>query len=102
MYARVVTWEGGERDAVSSMVEEIQKRADAAGGPPEGVPAKEFLLLHADDGSKALAITLFETESDYEQGDATLNAMDPPVPGALGTRTAVDRYEVGAQLQAGS
>jgi hypothetical protein len=100
MYARVATWEGGERDQVRSMAEEMNKRAESEGGPPEGVPAKGLLLLHSEDGSKVLAISLFETEADYEQGDSTLNSMDPPTPGALGKRTSVERYEVGAKLEA--
>jgi hypothetical protein len=102
MYARVANWEGGERDQVRSMIEQINERAESEGGPPEGVPAKSFLLLHSEDGSKVLAITLFETESDYEQGDATLNSMDPPTPGGMGSRSSVDRYEVGVQLEVDS
>jgi hypothetical protein len=42
---------------------------------------------------------LFETEDDYNQGDQTLNSMDPPGPG-MGQRVAVEKYEVGAQLKA--
>jgi len=45
-----------------------------------------------------LNISLFETEDDLRQGDATLNAMDPPIPGALGQRTSVEMYEVGVKL----
>jgi hypothetical protein len=44
---------------------------------PEGVPAVGFLLLHNPDEGKVLAISLFETEEDLQQGDATLNSMDP-------------------------
>jgi hypothetical protein len=97
MYARVVRFEGAEADALEESASQI--RSDADSGPPEGVPVKEFLLLTDKDGGRALAVMLFETEDDYNQGDQTLNSMDPPGPG-MGRRVAVEKYEVGAQLKA--
>ena len=97
MYARVVRFEGAEADALEQSASQI--RSDADSGPPEGVPAKEFLLLTDKDGGRALAVMLFESEDDYHQGDQTLNSMDPPGPG-MGQRVAVEKYEVGAQLKA--
>jgi hypothetical protein len=47
-------------------------------------------MLHRADEGKVIAISLFETEEDLKQGDATLNAMDPPVPGAIGQRGSVE------------
>ncbi len=91
MYARVVTWEGADPDAMRRSAQDIERQA--AAGPPEGVPAKGFLLMIAPDAGRALAVMLFENEADYAQGDATLNAMSPPEDG-MGRRTAVDRYEV--------
>ena len=41
---------------------------------------------------------LFENEADLQQGDATLNSMEPPVPGAMGRRTSVEMYEVGVKV----
>jgi hypothetical protein len=98
MHARVATFEGGEPDQVRQIIEEIKKRA--ASGPPEGVPAVGLLVLHRADEGKVINISLFETEEDLRQGDETLNAMDPPVPGAMGRRTAVEMYEVGVKLDA--
>ena len=98
MHARVATFEGGDPDQVRQMVEEIRQRA--ASGPPEGVPAVGLLLLHRADEGKVMNVSLFETEEDLRQGDETLNAMDPPVPGALGRRTSVEMYEVGVKLDA--
>jgi hypothetical protein len=87
-------FEGGDHDQVRKAVSEIQQRAES--GPPEGVPAVGFLLLHNPD--KVIAVGLFETEEDLQQGDATLNSMDPPVPGAMGQRTSVELYEVGVKI----
>ena len=98
MHARVTTFEGGDPDQVRQMIAEIKERS--ASGPPEGVPAVGFLLMHKADEGKVLAISLFETEEDLETGDATLNSMDPPVAGGMGRRGAVERYEVGVKVDA--
>jgi hypothetical protein len=96
MHARVATFEGGEPDQVREMIGEVKQRAES--GPPEGVPAVGFLLLHKADEGKVLGISLFETEDDLEQGDSTLNSMDPPVQGGMGRRTSVEKYEVGIKI----
>lgn len=97
MYARVARWEGAEVEALKQSAAEI--RADSESGPPEGLPAKRLLLLQDLEGGRAMAITLFETEEDYRQGDATLNSMSPPGDG-MGTRVGVDKYEVALELEA--
>ncbi|MGI8921717.1 MAG: hypothetical protein ACR2HD_08640 [Solirubrobacteraceae bacterium] len=96
MHARVATFEGGDPEQNRRMIEEIKGRSES--GPPEGVPAVGLLVLHKPDEGKVLAISLFETEEDLKQGDATLNSMDPPVPGGMGQRAAVEIYEVGVKL----
>lgn len=97
MYARVVRWEGAEAEAMKESAARI--REDAASGPPEGVPAKGLLILQDADAGKAMAISLFETEEDYREGDATLSSMNPPGDG-MGRRVAVEKYEVAVQLEA--
>src|SRR4051794_6381466 len=96
MYARVARWEGADAERLKRSAAEI--RAEAESGPPEGLPAKGLWLLHDLEGGRAMAITLFETEEDYRQGDETLNSMDPPGEG-MGRRVAVDKYEVAAELE---
>ncbi len=100
MHARVVTFEGGDPDAIRDGVKGINERAGS--GPPEGVPAVGLLMLHQADAGKVVTITLFETEEDMKQGDATFNKMDPPAgPGTMGKRTSVEMYEVGAKFDVG-
>jgi hypothetical protein len=96
MYARAARFEGGEADAIRQSVQEISSRA--ASGPPEGVPAKGFLLLTDPDNGRGLAISLYETEEDLRQGDETLNSMSPPGEG-MGRRTSVETYEVGVDVR---
>jgi len=96
MYARVARWEGGEPEAIRGFVQRVN--ADAGSGPPEGVPAKGLLLLADPDGGRSIAITLFETEADMRQGDATFNQMSPG-DDAVGSRASVEMYEVGAEFR---
>jgi hypothetical protein len=70
----------------------------AASGPPEGVPAKAFLMLIDPDGGRTIAISLFETEDDLRAGDAVLNDMSPPDDG-FGSRTSVENYEVAVDVR---
>jgi hypothetical protein len=97
MYARVARWEGAESEAMRRSAETMN--AQAASGPPEGVPAKGFLMLIDPDNGRSLAIALFENEQDLRTGDAALNAMNPPDEG-LGRRASVEVYEVGVDVRA--
>ncbi len=96
MNARVATWEGGNAEQTRASMDEIRERSQS--GPPEGVPAVGFLLLHSADGSKVLSISLYENEADMQQGDATLNSMDPPIQDGMGQRTSVEMFEVGVKM----
>jgi hypothetical protein len=94
MFARVATFEGDEAQ-ISQMAEAIER--DSQSGPPEGVPAKELLVLMGRDTAKLVAIVLFETEDDLRQGDATLNQMSPPPDASTVTRSSVEMFEVAAR-----
>ncbi len=99
MYARVVRWEDADADAMKQAANEIRTQAESQGGPPEGVPAKGLLILNDGENGRSLAISLFETEDDYREGDETLNSMSPPSEG-FGKRVSVEKYEVAVQLEA--
>ena len=97
MYARVARWEGADGDALRRTAEDMKGRAES--GPPEGVPAKGFLMLIDPDGGRSLAIALFETEEDLRKGDEALNAMNPSEDDDVGRRTSVETYEVGVDVR---
>jgi hypothetical protein len=89
--ARVVSFDGVSSDRMEEMKREIGE-----GEPPEGVPAKEIVVLHDPEAEKSMVILFFETEDDYMRGDEALNAMstdDTP-----GQRTAVARYDVAMRM----
>jgi hypothetical protein len=100
MYARVARFEGADAETLRRTAAEIRNRSESESGPPEGVPAKELLLLSDPENGRALAVTLFETEDDYRQGDEKLNSMSPPTDGGMGRRVGVDKYEVSVKVKA--
>ena len=89
--ARVVTFDGVSKQRMEEMKREMDE-----GGRPEDVPASEILVLHDPDAEKSLVILFFESDEDYEQGDAALNAM--PAGDTPGQRTSVTRYEVASRM----
>ena len=97
MYARVTRWEGAEADRLRSTAEEIN--AQAASGPPPGVPAKAFMMLIDPENGRNLSIVLFETEDDLRQGDEALNNMTPTGGDGAGERVSVETYEVAVDVK---
>lgn len=91
MHARVARFEGGQADALRENAEQIGSNVES--DPPEGVPAKGFVLLIGPDNGRGLAITPLETEDDLRQGEEVLSAMTRPQEGP-GSRTSLETYEV--------
>jgi len=91
--ARVVSFDGVTSDRIE------QLKADMGSGErPEGLPATEFILLYDAAAEKSVVVMFFDNEADYEQGDATLNAMSPG--DTPGSRTGVAKYEVALRVTA--
>ena len=89
--ARVVSFDRVTKDRIAEMEREMGE-----GEPPEGLPAKEIVVLHDPDSEKSLVILFFDNEDDYRRGDETLNAMSADdTPGA---RTSVTRYDVAIRM----
>ena len=91
--ARVVTFDGVDTDRIEQLRKDM-----AEGEPPEGLPVKEGIVLHDAENGKAMAILFFDSEDDYQQGDATLNSM--PAGDTPGRRTSVTKYEVAIRMTA--
>jgi hypothetical protein len=89
--ARAVSFDGVSKDRIEHLTQQIGE-----GKRPEGLPANEIVLLHDADSEKALVILFFETEDDYRQGDAILNAM--PGDETPGQRASVAKYAVAARM----
>ena len=89
--ARVVSFDGVTQDRIREMESEMQ-----GSEPPEGLPAKEIIVLHDADADKSVVIVFFEREEDYQRGDEILSAM--PAGDTPGQRTAVARYDVAIRM----
>ena len=90
--ARVVTFEGVDKNRIDQLKREMQD-----GEPPEDIPATEILMLHDPDSDTSLVVVFFETEDDYRRGDAALNAM--PAGDTPGRRASVGRYDVALRMK---
>ena len=89
--ARVVSFDGVTQDRIQEMQSEMRDSE-----PPEGLPAKEIVVLHDPDAEKSLVILFFDSEEDYRQGDETLNAM--PAGDTPGQRSGVAKYNVAVRM----
>ena len=89
--ARVVTFDGVSSQRMDEMREQMEGSEQ-----PEGVPASEIIVLHDPEEEKAVVILFFETEDDYNQGDAALNAM--PTEDTPGKRASVKRHVVASRM----
>ena len=89
--ARVVTFDGVTKDRMQEMQSEMRDSE-----PPEGLPAKEIIVLHDADAEKSVVIVFFDNEEDYRQGDEVLSAM--PAGDTPGQRSGVAKYEVAMRM----
>ena len=89
--ARVVSFDGVTSDRMQEMRSQMESSE-----PPEGVPAKEIIVLHDAGAEQSLVILFFDSEEDYRQGDEALSAM--PAGDTPGQRTGVAKYEVAMRM----
>ena len=89
--ARVVSFDGVTQDRIREMESEMQ-----GSEPPEGLPAKEIIVLHDADAEKSVVIVFFDSEQDYQRGDEILGAM--PAGDTPGQRSAVAKYDVAIRM----
>ena len=72
MLARVVTFDGVSSDRMNEMKQEME-----GGQPPEGLDAKELLVLHDPDSEKSLVVVFFDDEGAYQRGDVSPSGWTP-------------------------
>jgi hypothetical protein len=89
--ARVVSFDGVTQDRIREMESEMRDSE-----PPEGLPAKEIIVLHDAEAEKSVVIVFFDSEDDYRRGDEVLRAM--PAGDTPGQRTGVGKYDVAIRM----
>ena len=65
--ARVVSFDGVSSDRMAEMQREME-----GSERPDDVPAKEIIVLHDPEAEKSLVVVFFDTDDDYQRGDAAL------------------------------
>ena len=89
--ARVVTFEGVGKERMEEMRREMGTEPR-----PEGLPAKEIIVLHEPDAERSLVLVFFDSEDDYRRGDEILDAM--PAGDTPGRRASVTKYDVAVRM----
>jgi hypothetical protein len=89
--ARVVSFDGVSSDRMAEMQREMEGNER-----PDDVPAKEIIVLHDPETEKSLVVVFFETDDDYQRGDAALSAI--PAGDTPGERTSVAKYQVAFRM----
>jgi hypothetical protein len=89
--ARVVTFEGVDKERMDQLNREMQE-----GSPPEGLNPTELIALHDPDAEKSVVIVFFDSEDDYQRGDEILSSM--PAGDTPGKRTSVGKYDVAIRM----
>jgi hypothetical protein len=92
MHTRVVRFTG----VTPGRMDELTKRVEASGGPPEGVVSSGIEVLFDESQGTAVVLQRFATEQNMQDSAKVFEAMDPSE--TPGTRATVDECEVTLQL----
>ena len=98
MFARVVTFAGGDPTRVDEVIAAVRDRF----GPnptPALDDAKSFWMLVDRKRAHILGITLFEDREKLRRGTEALDKLPEPAPEAGGRRVSVDVYEVAVSFE---
>jgi hypothetical protein len=89
MYARVAMFDN-DPAKVEGAISRIRENIEAGMPDMPGLEGAKFLMLANRESGKMIGIALFESEEAMVAGDAVMNAG----PGAAGSRSGVEFYEV--------
>jgi hypothetical protein len=93
MFARVVTYAGGDPTRVEEIVAAVKDRF-TPDPPSELDEAKAFWMLVDRQKAHVFGISLFEDRERLRRGMNALDKLPDPAPEAGGRRVSVDVYEV--------
>lgn len=93
MWARVAKFEGDPGN-IDAAIEEANAFAASDEKPAELSGAKMLMLVDRKSGGR-LMVAMFESEDAMRRADVAMNAGKPQ---NLGSRTAVEFYEVAGEL----
>jgi hypothetical protein len=94
MYARVVRFDGVDREGIDRVLAEIEN----SDGPPPGVDSTRMQMLWDEGAQTSTFIAWFETREAMEAADRVFGAMD--IGDTPGNRVSVDMAEVMIEQEA--
>jgi hypothetical protein len=90
MWARVVTFEGGDMDKMKA---EVERRLREKGGFPETMRGIVVLADRAEN--RRTFVALFETREEMDVAEPAMNRMREEIPEEIrGQRRSLDYFEV--------
>ena len=94
MFVRVVRFADVDADRLEGLLAQI----DESEGPPEGIPATGFQVMHDEDQGTAVVLQTFESAEDMAAAEEAFDSMDASE--TPGTRVSVDRTELKKEMRA--
>ena len=92
MFARIVTFAGGDQTRVDEVIAAVRDRVDA--NIPELEDSLGFWMLVDRKRAQMLGVSLFEDRDALRRGDKALERLGHPAPEAGGEIISIDVYEV--------
>ncbi len=92
MFARVVTYAGGDPTRVDEVIATIRARLQPA--VPELEDVKSFWMLVDRKRAQMLGISLFDDSESLRRGSKALERLPNPAPEAGGQIVSIDVYEI--------
>jgi hypothetical protein len=98
LFARVVTYRGGDPTRIDEVIAAVRDRFTPE-PPAELKGAKAFWMLVDRDRAHVLGISLFPDRESLRRGMDALDALPEPAPEAGGSRADVHVYEIPVSLE---
>lgn len=93
MFARVVTFAGGDPTRIEEVISAVRDRFTPE-RPAALEDAEGFWMLVDRKKGRILGISLFEDRDSLRRGSEKLDRLPPPAPEAGGQPVSVDVYEI--------
>jgi hypothetical protein len=94
MFARVVTFAGGDPTRVEEVIAAVRDRLTPGAATAALDEAEGFWMLVDRNKGRILGISIFEDRDALRRGSEALDKLPPPAPEAGGRPISVDVYEI--------
>jgi hypothetical protein len=92
MFARVVTFAGGDPTRVDEVIAAVRDRVEE--GAPALADASSFWMLVDRKKARMLGVSLFDDRETLRRGSKALEGLGHPAPEAGGEIVSIDVFEI--------